>query len=271
MKRPIFALFALPLLAVLSGCDSCSKESATNAALLVDAGPPPAIKLDVSNPSPRLWTVDAENLPAIAVDGATVAILVQKEDGTRMYANATLEIRSVADDKVLSSVAILEADAIVAAEDAPDAFHTTLPVYKKAAQARADEAAALLAKTKWTALEDKAANPPHGDAGAAPITEGGYLLQLRKDAKPTLVVARSADKDLTAPVLTVDASGLIIPTRKPPTPQKGDPSCVFVPYIAEASVDPNRKVLVVRVAQAVQDNVWGCSEPSQWRVYRLPA
>ena len=269
MTRPIFALFALPVLTVLSGCDSCSKEGGTSAALTVDAGPPPVIKLDVSNPSPRLWTVDTENLPAISVDGATVAILVQKEDGTRMYANATLEIRSVADDKVLSSIAILEADPIVAAEGAPDAFHTTLPAYKKSAQAKADEAAALLAKTKWAALEDKAANPPHGDAGAAPIVEGGYLVQLRRDAKPTLVVARSADKDSTAPVLTADATAYVVPTRKPPTPQKGDPSCVFTPYIAEAAIDSTRKVLVVRVAQAVQDNVWGCSEPSQWHAYRL--
>lgn len=269
MKRPIFALFALSVVGVVSGCDSCSKENGGTSEVAVDAGPPPAVKLDVSNPSPRAWTVNADNLPAISVDGATVAILVQKEDGTRMYANATLEVRSVADDKVVSSVAILEADPIVAAEGAADAFHTTIPAYKKGAQARADEANALLAKTRWMALEDKVANPPRGDAGAAPVVEGGYLVQLRKDGKLSLVAARSADKDFTAPVLNVDASSFEIPTRKPPTPQKGDPSCVFTPYIAETAVDAAHKVLLVRIAQTVQDNVWGCFEPSQWHVYRF--
>lgn len=269
MTKPFFAVSGWLLLATLSGCDSCNKESAGAAASAVDAGPPPVVKLDVSNPSPHEWTVDADNLPAIAVDGGTVAILVKKEDGTRMYSNATLEIRSVADDKVVSSIAILEADPIVAAEGAPDAFHTTLPAYKKKAQEKTDEAAALLAKTKWMALEDKAASPPRGDAGVAPVVLGGYLVQLRKADKLTLVVARAADKDLTAPVLNVDASSFVVPTRKPPTPQKGDPSCVFTPYVAETALDSAHKVLLVRIAQAVQDNVWGCFEPSQWHVYRF--
>ncbi|MGH7285531.1 MAG: hypothetical protein ACRELY_28755 [Polyangiaceae bacterium] len=269
MAKPDFVLFGLSMLVVLPGCDSCSKENAGGAASVIDAGPPPAVKLDVSNPSPRAWTVNADNLPAIAVDGATVAILVQKEDGTRMYPNATLEIRPVADDKVTSSVAILEAGPIVTAEGAPDAFDTTLPAYKKVAQGKADEAAALLAKTKWMALEDKLASPPRGDAGAPALVEGGYVVQLRKTDKLALVVARSADKDFTAPVLNVDASAFAVPTRKPPTPQKGDPSCVFTPYIAETSLDSAHKVLVVRIAQAVQDNVWGCFEPSQWHVYRF--
>lgn len=270
-KRPYFALLSIGVALSATGCDSCKSESGTtvgDAATAIDAGPTqPELTLDVSNPSPHEWTVNVDRFPAVSDDGKTVALFVQKEDGTRHYPNAAVEVRTVADDKIVASVSILEAEALVAAEDAPDAFHTTLPAYKKTAQAKADDAKALLAKTKWTALHGKISNPPHGDAGAPPVLDGGFLIALRGTDKLSLQMARATDKDFASPLLNVDATAFQVPMRPPPTPQKGSPSCVFTPFVAETAVDGLHRVVLIRIAQAVKDNVWGCGEPSQWHVY----
>jgi hypothetical protein len=280
MKKLGVALGALGFVC-LPFATACSKDSSgdanpvvapVDAALaIVDAGPTgPRITLDVANPSPRAWSASGDLLPAISDDGASVAILVIKEDGTRMYPNAALEIRSVADDKVQSSVSILEADAIVAAEDMPDAFDTTLPAYKKAAQAKLDEATALLAKTKWTALVHAEGMAPTatGDAGAPIVPDAGFLVTLTKPAgKLTLVVAAAADKDLKTPLLSQDGAPFVIAPRKTPKPQKGNPMCKFTPYVGTTAIDATRHILAVRIAERVDGNVFGCFEPSQWHVY----
>jgi len=257
---------------------ACSKDSsgdakpvtAVDAALaVVDAGPTaPRVTLDVTNRSPRGWSASSDLLPAISDDGATVAIFVRKEDGTRMYPNAALEVHNVADDKVLSSVSLLDADAIVAAEGMPDAFDTTLPAYKKQANAKIDEANALLGKAKWTALTHAVGMAPSGDAGAPIVPTAGYLVAFTKPAgKLTLVVANAPDKDLATPLLSQDGAAFVIAARKPPTPQKGNPMCKFTPFLGETAIDPVRHVLAARVAESVDGNVYGCFEPSQWHVY----
>ncbi len=256
-----------------AGCSKDKTQAAPpvpSASTAVDAGPTqPTVTLDVSNESPRAWTVTGERLPALSEDGTQVAILVAKEDGTRAYSNAAVEIRTVADDKIATAVQILEADRTVAAEGAADAFHTTLPAYKTGATAKAAEATTLLAKTKWTALSTKLGQAPVGDAGAAPLLVSGFDLTLKPadGDKLSLVMTRFTDKEMIAPLLTEDASAFRIATRKPPTPQKGNPSCVFTPFIAETAVDGVHHVLLVRIGQAVKDDVYGCFEPSQWHVY----
>jgi hypothetical protein len=277
MKKLGVALGAL----VFVFLPACSKDSSGDAKpatttvdaaiAALDAGPTaPRVTLDVANPSPRGWSASSDLLPAISDDGASVAIFVQKEDGTRMYPNAALEVHSVADDKVLSSVSILDADAIVAAEGMPDAFDTTLPAYKKQAQAKIDEANALLGKTKWTALTHAVgmAPPTSGDAGAPIVPTAGYLVAFAKPAgKLTLIVANAPDKDLKTPLLSQDGAAFVIAARKPPKPQKGNPMCKFTPFLGETAIDPVRHVLAARVAESVDGNVYGCFEPSQWHVY----
>ncbi|MEO8800534.1 MAG: hypothetical protein ABI551_21755 [Polyangiaceae bacterium] len=254
----------------------CSKDKTQSVAPVPstpttpDAGPTqPTVTLDVSNESPRAWTVTGERFPALSEDGTHVAILVAKEDGTRAYPNAAVEIRTVADDKIAAEVPILEADLTVAAEGAPDAFHTTLPAYKTGAAAKAAEATTLLAKTKWAALSSKLGQAPVGDAGAAPLLVSGFDLTLKPadGGKLSLIMTRLTDKEMIAPLLTEDASAFRIATRKPPTPQKGNPSCVFTPFVAETAVDGVHHVLLVRIGQAVKDDVYGCFEASQWHVY----
>jgi hypothetical protein len=260
---------------------ACSKDSADDAkpganradssvdsGAVVDAGPTaPQITLDVSNPSPHAWAVSGDLLPAISEDGATVAILAQKEDGTRMYSNAAVEIHNVADDKIIASVPILVADDTVAAEGMPDAFHTTLPAYKTQAKAKADDANALLGKTKWIALTDRNGNPPQGDAGAPGVKTNGYQATLSQNGKKLLLNVMSVSNSQTGGPLIEDVSTMLIAPRKTPKPQKGNPMCRFTPYVAEAAV--TQKVAVVRIAQSVAGNVWGCFEPSQWHVYAM--
>jgi hypothetical protein len=240
-----------------------SVESGVNV-VVVDAGPTaPMVTLDVSNPSPHAWAVSGDLLPAISADGATVAILSLKEDGTRMYANAALEVHNVADDKVLTSIPILVADDVVAAEGMPDAFHTTLPAYKTKAQGKADEANALLGKNKWIALSDRNGNPPQPDGGAPPIKVSSDQVLLNQNGKALTLIVTSG----TQVLLNQDVSTMLIAARKPPKPQKGNPLCRFTPYVAEAAV--NSKVVVARIGQSVVGNVYGCFEPSQWHVYPL--
>jgi hypothetical protein len=262
---------------------ACSKDSTGDATpvkapvdaamAMMDAGPTgPRITLDVANPSPRAWSASGDLLPAISEDGSSIAILVIKEDGTRMYPNAALEIHSVADDKVQSTVSILDADAIVAAEGMPDAFDTTLPAYKKGAQAKLDEATALLGKWKWTTLVHAEGMAPTatGDAGAPIVPDAGFLVTLTKPGgKLTLVVANTADKDLKTPLLSQDGAPFVIAPRKTPNPQKGNPMCKFTPYVGTAAIDVARHVLAVRIAESVDGNVFGCFEPSQWHVYNF--
>jgi hypothetical protein len=256
---------------------ACSKDSADDAkpganfadssvAAVVDAGPTaPQITLDIANPSPHAWSASGVLLPAISQDGATIAILVQKEDGTRMYSNAALEVHNVADDKVITSLPLLVADDIVAAEGMPDAFHTTLPAYKTQAKAKLDDANALLGKTKWTALTDGNGNPPQADGGTPPLKTGGDQVLLSQNGKALTLIVTSG----TQVRLAQDVSTMLIAARKPPKPQKGNPTCRFAPYVAEAAVNSN--VVAARIAQSVADNVWGCFEPSQWHVYPLGA
>ncbi|HEX7666879.1 MAG TPA: hypothetical protein VF407_20260 [Polyangiaceae bacterium] len=261
------------VLAATAACSKDKTEGATptpSASAVVDAGPTqPVVTLDLTSESPRAWNVTAERLPAVSEDGTQVAILVTKEDGTRQYANAAVEIHTVADDKIAASVPILEADSVVAAEGAPDAFHTTIPAYKTTANAKLTEATALLAKTKWTALNAKLGQAPVGDAGAPSLLVSGFGVALKpaEGGKLSLVMARATDKDMATPLLTQDVSAFQIATRKPPTPQKGNPMCVFTPFVAETAVDGVHHVLVVRVGQAVKDDVYGCFEASQWHVY----
>jgi hypothetical protein len=261
MKKLGVALGAL----LLVFSPACSKDSSGDAKPIttvvdaaiaaVDAGPTaPRVTLDVANPSPRGWSASSDLLPAISDDGS----------------NAALEVHTVADDKVLSSVSILDADAIVAAEGMPDAFDTTLPAYKKQAQANIDAANALLGKTKWTALVHAVgmAPPTSGDAGAPIVPTAGYLVAFAKPAgKLTLIVANAPDKDLKTPLLSQDGAAFVIAARKPPKPQKGNPTCKFTPFLGETAIDPVRHVLAVRVAESVDGNVYGCFEPSQWHVY----
>lgn len=272
MKRTLGVAACVLILAACSKSETSDPKPApvTDAAVAVmDAGPTsPRLTLDVSNPSPRAWTLSGELLPAISEDGTQVALLVQKEDGTRSYPNGVLEVHGVADDKVAASIAILEADAIVTAEGAPDAFDTTLPAYKKQAQAKAEEASQLLAKTKWTAMTPAIGMAPQGDAGAPILPVGAYLIALTKVAgKLSLVVARASDQELKKPLLTQDATAFVVASRKTPKPQKGDPICKFTPYVAETAIDPVNHVVAVRIAQSVAGNVYGCLEPSQWHVY----
>ncbi|MEO8878719.1 MAG: hypothetical protein ABI461_24225 [Polyangiaceae bacterium] len=280
MKRTIGLAVGMLFLAACSKDEPIAPKPVAppvDAAVAIeDAGPTaPRLTLDVSNASPRAWSVTGELLPALSEDGASVVILVQKEDGTRSYPNGTLETRTVADDKVASSTAILDADAIVTAEGAPDAFDTTLPAYKKAAQAKAEEASAILTKGKWTPFVPAIGMAPQGDAGAPIVPDAGYLFALTKvvggDAGPAgklmFVVANAPDFDMKLPLLSEDASSFVVAARKPPKPQKGNPMCKFTPYIAETAVNPLRHIVVVRIAQSVAGNVYGCFEPSQWHVY----
>lgn len=242
-------------------------DSSTDSGMIVDAGPTaPQITLDVSNPSPHAWAVSGDLLPAISQDGATVAILTTKEDGTRMYSNAAVEVHNVADDKIIASVPILVADDIVAAEGMPDAFHTTLPAYKTQAKGRADDANSLLGKTKWIALSDRNGGPPQGDAGAPPVSSSGYQAKLTQAGK-TLFLDVTSAANAQVGGLHQDVSTMLIAPRKTPKPQKGNPMCRFTPFIGEAAI--NSKVVVVRIAQSVAGNVWGCFEPSQWHVYAM--
>jgi hypothetical protein len=184
-----------------------------------------------------------------------------------MYANATLEVHNVADDKVVSSLPILVADDIVAAEGMPDAFHTTLPAYKTAATARANDANALLGKTKWIPLTDRNGNPPLADGGAPAVSASGYQVVLSANGKTlSLDVTSAANPQLG---LHQDVSSALVAPRKPPKPQKGNAMCRFTPYVAEAAI--GKQVAAVRIAQSVQGNVWGCFEPSRWHVYALGA
>lgn len=237
---------------------------------VVDAGPTaPQVTLDVSNPSPHAWAVNGDLLPAVSADGATVAILVLKEDGTRMYANAALEVHNVADDKIISSLPILVADDVVAAEGMPDAFHTTLPAYKTAAAARASDANALLGKTKWIPLTDRNGNPPQPDGGAPAVSASGYQVVLSANGKKLSLDVTSASSAANPGSLHQDVSSMLIAPRKTPKPQKGNPMCRFMPYVGEAAI--GKQVAAIRIAQSVQGNVWGCFEPSQWHVYPLGA
>ncbi|MEO7111717.1 MAG: hypothetical protein ABI183_14850, partial [Polyangiaceae bacterium] len=214
------------------------------------------------------WSASGVLLPAISQDGATVAILVQKEDGTRMYSNAALEVHNVADDKVITSLPILVADDIVAAEGMPDAFHTTLPAYKTQAKARLDDANALLGKSKWTALRDQSGNPPKGDAGPLPLGAGDYYATLIKTG-PTLMLKVKNTVNAQAGFVDTDVSSMLVPARKTPKPQKGNPMCRFTPFLAEVAFSD--RAAVIRIGQSVEGNVWGCFEPSQWKVYPLNA
>jgi hypothetical protein len=270
MKKLHVALCTLFFVGISPACSKDSTDVAPPkpvvdaAVAVVDAGPTaPQIHLDLTNPSPHAWAASGDLLPAISEDGASVAILVQKEDGTRMYSNAALEVHNVADDKITTSIPILVADDIVAAEGMPDAFHTTLPAYKTQAKARLDDANALLGKTKWSALTDRNGNPPQPDGGAPALKVSSDQVLLNQNGKSLTLIVTSG----TNVLLNQDLSTMVIATRKPPKPQKGNPMCRFTPFIGEVAV--NSKVVVARIAQSVQGNVWGCFEPSQWHVYPM--
>ncbi len=272
MKKLHVALCTLFFVGISPACSKDSTDAAPKpvvdaAVAVVDAGPTaPQIHLDLTNPSPHAWAASGDLLPAISDDGVSVAILVQKEDGTRMYSNAALEVHNVADDKITTSIPILVADDVVAAEGMPDAFHTTLPAYKTQAKAKLDDANALLGKTKWTPLIDRNGSPPQGDAGTSAVSTGHYQALLTQTGKG-LALSVSSSTNIDTGATFQDVSSMLIAPRKTPKPQKGNPMCRFTPYIGELAA--SSKVAVVRIAQSVVGNVWSCFEPSQWHVYPM--
>lgn len=196
---------------------------------------------------------EGKHFPAVSADGTQVALWVVDRDGARGEPNGTLQLRQVADNRVLEQVVILSPDE---SEEAGEGLAALLVE-------RVSKANAVLDATKWHPM--LALQPITEQAG--PYNEGPLArgtVQIALD-EPGFKIWRGKQEVFSKAFAewSVDNSEPIYPECNP---EEEECFCENPAYLETSWTDAGEHVLLVEVSYYGTDRCW---EPSP-RLHVMP-